>query len=167
MDLAKVVLQIAEDISALSPMYADLLRALPQLRDVDLSIAITRVMDMGMLCGDPPAPTSAPLTGACMVGSIWCGAGHSSAWSMLAFLRHPDDFVACVRFAVSGGGDTDTTAAMAGALCGARVGVHGIPTAWLAGIHDQGQWSAVRLVALCDAAQEAVSRWASSGPPPQ
>jgi len=159
----QAVMDVAREVAAINPQYADLLRVLPQLLKADLKVAIDRVMAAGTLCGDPPAPSAAPITGASMKGSIWCGAGHSSAWAILAFLRHPSDFVKCVRFAVSGGGDTDTTAAMAGALCGAHVGLKGIPPAWLAGIHDRGQWGALRLVDLCAKAQEVVGHWGQAG----
>lgn len=53
-----------------------------------------------------------------------------------AWLRHPTDFRAAVIAAVSCGGDTDTTAAIAGAIVGAQVGPDGIPRAWRDGISD-------------------------------
>ncbi len=46
------------------------------------------------------------------------------------FLRHPDNFKDGVLEAVNAGGDTDTNAAIVGALIGANVGVDGIPKAW-------------------------------------
>lgn len=52
--------------------------------------------------------------------------------ALAAFLRHPDDPVAAIRFAVLTGGDTDTIATMAGALAGARCGEGTLPSAWLA-----------------------------------
>lgn len=42
-----------------------------------------------------------------------------------------DDFDQCVSYAVRCGGDTDTIAAMAGAIAGARFGGSGIPNRWL------------------------------------
>ena len=51
----------------------------------------------------------------------------SVAWSLYAFLRTPDDYWATVCTAIAVGGDTDTMAAMAGAMAGARVGVAGLP----------------------------------------
>lgn len=55
-------------------------------------------------------------------------AAHESVVTALyCFLRHPQDLIACLRFAISLGGDTDTIAAMAGALSGAHVGVSQIP----------------------------------------
>lgn len=44
-----------------------------------------------------------------------------------SFLRYPDSFIDSVSFAVSMGGDTDTIAAMTGAISGAFLGDQGIP----------------------------------------
>jgi len=53
-----------------------------------------------------------------------------------AWLRHPTDYRAAVIDAVHCGGDTDTTAAITGAIVGARVGPNGIPRPWRDGILD-------------------------------
>lgn len=50
--------------------------------------------------------------------------------ALTAYLAHPDDFAAAVRFALRLGGDTDTIAAMTGALAGASLGLGAIPEAW-------------------------------------
>ncbi len=47
--------------------------------------------------------------------------------AIFAFLSHACDFVATVTYAISLGGDTDTIAAMAGALSGAYLGRQAIP----------------------------------------
>ena len=47
------------------------------------------------------------------------------------FLRHPEDFGATVHSAVNMGNDAESTAAIAGALCGAYVGASGIPAGLL------------------------------------
>lgn len=51
--------------------------------------------------------------------------------AICTFLRHSDSFAETIRFAISLGGDTDTIAAMAGAIAGAYRGEHAIPTAWI------------------------------------
>jgi ADP-ribosyl-[dinitrogen reductase] hydrolase len=51
-------------------------------------------------------------------------------------LVRPCDVEAELRRVVSLGGDTDTNAAVAGSLLGARDGVHGLPTAWLERLRD-------------------------------
>jgi poly(ADP-ribose) glycohydrolase ARH3 len=53
-----------------------------------------------------------------------------------AFLEHPDDFEAALAAALSNGGDTDSIAAMTGALAGARVGKRGIPATWVDALED-------------------------------
>jgi poly(ADP-ribose) glycohydrolase ARH3 len=50
--------------------------------------------------------------------------------ALAAFLRHPEEPAEAITFAVRIGGDTDTIAAMAGAIAGARCGEQGLPPAW-------------------------------------
>ena len=76
----------------------------------------------------------------------------SVLWSLYAFLRHPDDYMAAVCTAIAVGGDVDTTAAMTGAIAGARVGLHGIPAELARLLTDQGDWTYVE---LCELAQDA------------
>lgn len=73
--------------------------------------------------------------------------------ALAAFLRHPDDPAATIRFAVLIGGDTDTIATMAGALAGARCGEGALPSAWLARLADTE-----RLRALADVLAAAPAR---------
>lgn len=51
--------------------------------------------------------------------------------ALTAFLRFPDDPAQAIRFAVCMGGDTDTIAAMVGALGGARCAEQAVPVTWL------------------------------------
>jgi poly(ADP-ribose) glycohydrolase ARH3 len=51
--------------------------------------------------------------------------------ALLAYLTSPDDPAAVVSYAIRAGGDTDTIAAMAGALAGARNGAGAFPSAWV------------------------------------
>jgi ADP-ribosyl-[dinitrogen reductase] hydrolase len=51
-----------------------------------------------------------------------------------AWLRHPDDYRGAVQSAIRCGGDADTTAAIVGALAGARLGKDAIPAAWRHGL---------------------------------
>jgi ADP-ribosylglycohydrolase len=59
-------------------------------------------------------------------------------WVLLALhnaffqLLHAGDFEAALVATVSGGGDTDTNAAIAGALLGAAAGIEAIPPRWIA-----------------------------------
>jgi ADP-ribosyl-[dinitrogen reductase] hydrolase len=56
---------------------------------------------------------------------------HTVPVAVYAFLRHPDDYRTAIESVIRLGGDTDTVAAITGALVGARVGKAGIPTEWL------------------------------------
>jgi poly(ADP-ribose) glycohydrolase ARH3 len=55
--------------------------------------------------------------------------------AMYSALAHPT-FEVAVRFAVRLGGDTDTVAAMTGAITGARHGARSIPQAWLDALEE-------------------------------
>jgi poly(ADP-ribose) glycohydrolase ARH3 len=70
----------------------------------------------------------------------------SVPFAVLAFLRHPDSIEETIGFAICAGGDTDTTAAMAGAITGARVGASGLAGSVLSRVEAHG-----RLTALADA----------------
>ena len=50
--------------------------------------------------------------------------------AIFSFLSHPQDFASTVIYAVSLGGDTDTIASMAGAICGAYQGIEALPSKW-------------------------------------
>lgn len=76
-------------------------------------------------------------------GSLGCAAGvsgymyHSAPVVLHAWLAHPLDYRAAVTSIIRCGGDTDTTAAMLGAIVGAGVGRPGIPEKW---IEDLVEW---------------------------
>lgn len=61
---------------------------------------------------------------------------HTVPAAIHAWLRHPRDFAACIGEIVRCGGDTDTTAAIAGGIVGCAVGRDGLPDAWLKGLAE-------------------------------
>lgn len=73
---------------------------------------------------------------------IACGHGvsgfapNSVAVALYGWLRHRGDFERMLTEVIACGGDTDSVAAIAGGICGAEVGEHGIPAVWIAGICD-------------------------------
>ncbi|MFZ2277603.1 MAG: ADP-ribosylglycohydrolase family protein [Prosthecobacter sp.] len=73
---------------------------------------------------------------------IGCGYGVSGfapntvAVALFAWLRHRGDFETAVRSVIQCGGDTDTVAAITGAICGAETGEAGIPRAWIDAIFE-------------------------------
>ena len=56
---------------------------------------------------------------------------HTVPVAVYAFLRSPDDYREAIESVIRLGGDTDTVAAVTGAMIGARVGKAGIPVEWL------------------------------------
>lgn len=72
----------------------------------------------------------------------------SVLWSLYAALRHRDDLGAALATAIAVGGDVDTTAAMTGAVVGARLGAAALPAATLAPLHDRGAHGAEALRGL-------------------
>lgn len=82
---------------------------------------------------------------------------HTIPAALHIWLTHPADYRGAVTTTVRLGGDSDTVAAIVGALVGARVGKEGIPAQWL---HDLWEWPrtplwiehlGVKLAAACSA----------------
>ncbi len=88
------------------------------------------------------------------LGNTICA--HESVPTALAcFASDPDRFVAAVGGAILLGGDTDTIAAMTGALAGARLGEAAIPPPWLDAL-EEGDAGRSYLLALGTRLAEAV-----------
>ncbi|MCK4721865.1 MAG: ADP-ribosylglycohydrolase family protein, partial [Dehalococcoidia bacterium] len=50
--------------------------------------------------------------------------------AIYSFLTHSRSFAGAILYAISLGGDTDTIAAMTGAISGAYLGIEAIPETW-------------------------------------
>jgi ADP-ribosylglycohydrolase len=61
---------------------------------------------------------------------------HTVPMAIYAWYRHFGDFQRTLESVIECGGDTDTVAAIAGALAGAGFGITGIPQNWIDGIVD-------------------------------
>jgi ADP-ribosylglycohydrolase len=72
----------------------------------------------------------------------------SVLWSLYSFLRSPKDYWETICTAIAVGGDVDTTAAMAGAISGAYLGLDAIPRRWTPRVTDRGTWGYDELVEL-------------------
>jgi len=72
----------------------------------------------------------------------------SVLWSLYSFLKTPKDYWETIRTAIAVGGDVDTTAAMAGAVSGAHLGLEAIPSSLSQVLTDQGDWGFAQLVEL-------------------
>ena len=56
--------------------------------------------------------------------------------AIACFLSHSDSFEECLHKAIFLGGDVDTLASMAGALCGAHLGLPALPKHWIARVRE-------------------------------
>jgi ADP-ribosylglycohydrolase len=72
----------------------------------------------------------------------------SIVWSLYAFLHTPDDYWTTVCTAIAIGGDTDTMAAIAGAVSGARLGAGALPARLVERLNDRGEWGRDALIEL-------------------
>jgi ADP-ribosylglycohydrolase len=74
----------------------------------------------------------------------------SVVWSLYAFLQAPEDYWAAVCVAIEAGGDTDTMAAITGAIAGARLGPSALPQPLVDQLSDRGEWRAGELTDLAE-----------------
>ncbi len=74
----------------------------------------------------------------------------SVLWSLYSFLRTPQDYWETVCTAIAVGGDVDTTAAMAGAVSEAYLGLEAVPQDLAQRLTDRGTWGFSELVELAD-----------------
>ncbi len=72
----------------------------------------------------------------------------SVLWSLYSFLRTPTDYWTTIYTSIAAGGDVDTTAAMAGAISGAHIGLQALPVSLARRVNDQGTRGFDELVAL-------------------
>ncbi len=71
---------------------------------------------------------------------ISAGVTQTVLWSLYSFCKYNSSYIDCISCAIAVGGDVDTTAAIAGSLCGIRVGYENIPEIWREKIHDITEW---------------------------
>lgn len=108
--------RVAQVVAAIDPPFGAEIERLAQLARFEPQRAVRVIARAGL----PP-----------MTRNEWPGISPfvipSVLMALYAFLRERDDFRACMEIVLRAGGDVDTVAAMAGAVCGARVGLMGIP----------------------------------------
>lgn len=82
----------------------------------------------------------------------------SVLWSLYSFLRTPSDYWETICTAIAVGGDVDTTAAMAGAISGAHLGMAALPSPFTGRLTDQGTWGLAELTELAHRCVETKTR---------
>ena len=104
-------------------------------------------------------------------GSVGCTHGvsgymyHTLPCVLHVWLTHQHDYRAAVTTLIRLGGDTDTTAAILGAIVGARVGKAGVPALWISNLVEWPRsvpWMeqlSTRLAATCTAQTNGSSLW--------
>lgn len=86
------------------------------------------------------------------------GAAYESFPTALAYaIKYKDDFRSAVLAGSNAGGDTDTIAAMTGALVGTRLGMSAIPTEWREGLE-----ACEHIISVADELIDTVFRIATS-----
>jgi ADP-ribosyl-[dinitrogen reductase] hydrolase len=100
------------------------LQALREIGDREVHDALQRALDAARSGRPPSAEEVAKL------GEGWV-AEEALAIAAYCVLACPGDLAAAVRLAANHSGDSDSTAAIAGNIAGAALGVRAIPVAWL------------------------------------
>lgn len=89
---------------------------------------------------------------------------HTVPVALYAWLRHPNDFQAAIAGVIRCGGDTDTVAAISGAIIASGTGIEGIPSDWLAGVREWPR-SVAWMKRLARSTTEAMQSGRASKPP--
>ncbi len=127
-------------VSPIEPGFSQAIAMLSQWVTLPPENAVTLVAAVGQMSGfEDRWPGISPY----VVPSV--------LWSLYCFVRHPDSYLDAIYSAIACGGDVDTTAAMTGAISGARLGLDAIPSSWAEHLTDHGHWRRPELCALSDA----------------
>jgi ADP-ribosylglycohydrolase len=131
--------ELAGLLAQIDPPFAEAVRGISEWLKLDVGGA-TQALHASRF--DPSLPDQWIGISAHVVPSV--------LWALYAFLRSPDSWWDTVCTAITVGGDTDTLAAMAGALSGSRLGRQGLPEELLARLNDRGNWGSDALAALAE-----------------
>lgn len=120
-----------------SEPFADELLRLIDWCELEPSAAAQEIRLAGLTFGDEPS---------------WHGISPfvvpSVLWALYSFLRSPHDYWQTICTAIEVGGDVDTTAAMAGAISGAHLGIEALPARLSGKVEDRQTWTYSDLVKL-------------------
>ncbi|MBN8247737.1 MAG: ADP-ribosylglycohydrolase family protein, partial [Verrucomicrobia bacterium] len=96
-------------------------------------VAVCTALECALIRGDAVTDFAASLG---LTRGVTGYAYHTVPVALYAWLRHRGDFQTTLVAAIRCGGDTDTVAAIAGALAGCEVAEQGIPARWRHGLWD-------------------------------
>jgi ADP-ribosylglycohydrolase len=140
---------LARAVDAQDPLLANGIRKMPEWLGAD-----------PLTVGDEITRWSQPPLGAEHQFERWRGispfATPSVLYALFAYVRAPADPEEVLHVAVAVGGDVDTTAAMAGAMVGAAVGLGGLTprlSRWAQLLNDQGAFGLEDLVTIARAVE--------------
>jgi len=148
-----VLRRVVEATRPVSAAFADCIACtlcpLLERRGVAAAAAADRLRNLGCDFADGTGTGISPFVTA------------SVAWALWACLSRceGEGYLDVVGTAISGGGDCDSCGALAGALCGAQLGLAAIPPQLTACLTDRGAWHIADLLALAD---ETALLWQSS-----
>ena len=126
-DTADFLRLTSQSIAQQSPGFAEHILALRDWLELDETAALAAIVSAS---GQPPHRRGFGIS-ALVEPTVLA--------SLYAFLKHPNDYCATVDRAIRVGGDVDTTAAIAGAICGAHNGVDAIPGHLVAEVKDSAE----------------------------
>jgi ADP-ribosylglycohydrolase len=138
-DADRFIWDLADRAGELSPVFSSELKRLPDWLSLPPEEAAAVISNAGF---DPEYVDDDEWRG--MSGFVVS----SVLWSLYSFLRSPDNYLETICTAISAGGDTDTTAAMAGAISGAYLGISSIPSNMTKHLTDRKTWGLEQLVEL-------------------
>jgi ADP-ribosylglycohydrolase len=141
--LAPFLAHLAELVEKVESRFAACLMRLKRSLPLPPEEAVTRISEEGL---EPEPAHKWRGISPFVVGSV--------LWSLYSFLRSPDDYRETIRTAIAVGGDVDTTAAMAGTISGARLGLDAVPPNLSRCLTDRGTWGLVELIELADECYE-------------
>jgi len=117
---------IATENNALDPVTVEALDVLRDVLNKDYDTAVEAIAALDTVRDTQSWKWIAPYATTTVMWSLWC------------FLNHMDNYEASIVSAIVCGGDVDSTAAICGAISGARLGIDAIPTRYLDHLHDRG-----------------------------
>ena len=127
--------RLSQQIRGMDHKLAEAVKLIPDwLKERDEQTLVCKVAQKGCDLGD------STWSGGRVISA---GAVQASLFAVLCFLKFPDSFEDCVSMAIRAGGDTDTVAAMCGAIVSSRVGCQ-----MDVGVNDNGAWDSKSLTRL-------------------